>query len=310
MPKPLVSSILTQVRSILADDEVSGGALYTDTKLLPSLQAFYRFIYKELALTDNPVVYAEAYYELPANTIQLDPATASITDVGEIMTIEDRKPDAAALAVSGQSASSNVLTLTTAAHGRVAGDTVVVYGLGGLIGANGMWTVAVPSATTLTLNGSYVTGTYTSGGFVGYSTQAFGKPLVRVERLVDTAGRADAGGFREYAWFGDVLRFYSVSEIRQLRITYTRSGNAPTQTTDTIGIDDSLDLLAYGAAAYATMTRAPSISAACMTQAVGPRYIADNEPGGLLFQHLQQGAKAMQGENWVSPAYGLPTWNS
>jgi hypothetical protein len=51
-------------------------------------------------------------------------------------------------------------------HGINTGDRVLVQGVQGNLGANGVWTATRSSATAITLDGSVGTGVYTGGGFV------------------------------------------------------------------------------------------------------------------------------------------------
>jgi len=59
---------------------------------------------------------------------------------------------------------AGLVRLTTAAHELAAGDVLVVSGVGGVAAANGRFTVAAVTATTIDLAGSAFAGTYTSGG--------------------------------------------------------------------------------------------------------------------------------------------------
>ena len=61
---------------------------------------------------------------------------------------------------------SGLVRLTTAAHGLSTGNKVYIKGIVGTTEANGLWTVTVVDATTLDLQGSTFTNTYTSGGTV------------------------------------------------------------------------------------------------------------------------------------------------
>lgn len=67
--------------------------------------------------------------------------------------------------VSGATNATPVV-LTIGAHEFVAGDTVVVTGVGGNTGANGTWTITAVTSTTITLGNSVGNGVYTSGGYV------------------------------------------------------------------------------------------------------------------------------------------------
>ena len=68
-------------------------------------------------------------------------------------------------AISGVAASGSLIQVTTAApHGFATGNTIVISGVNGVAGANGVWTIAVTGANQFTLNGSTFSGAYVSGG--------------------------------------------------------------------------------------------------------------------------------------------------
>lgn len=77
--------------------------------------------------------------------------------------------DSATVAITGASMASPISITTGTAHGYSTGDVVVISGVGGNTAANGTWTIAVTSSTQFTLTGSTGSGTYTSGGTVGYA---------------------------------------------------------------------------------------------------------------------------------------------
>lgn len=80
--------------------------------------------------------------------------------------------------ISTATNASPIVVTTTAAHGYVTGDEVVISGVGGNVAANGTWKVTVTSSTQLSLDGSTGSGSYTSGGKVGYAQPVQVKFLV------------------------------------------------------------------------------------------------------------------------------------
>ncbi len=75
-------------------------------------------------------------------------------------------PLATSVNVSGVTAGSNPTITTSSAHGLNVGQTVLITGVGGATGVNGIWGVStVPTSTTFTI-GAPAPGTYTSGGTV------------------------------------------------------------------------------------------------------------------------------------------------
>ena len=76
-------------------------------------------------------------------------------------------------AVTGAANNGGGLCRVTApGHGLFGGATVIVEGVAGATGVNGAHTVTVVDANTLDLDGSTFGGTYTSGGTLGYFSQA------------------------------------------------------------------------------------------------------------------------------------------
>lgn len=74
------------------------------------------------------------------------------------------------LAVSGATNAAGLVRIVTSPHGLSTGDTVNTALIGGVPGANGRFVVTVINATTLDLQGSTFSGTYTSGGSCFIST--------------------------------------------------------------------------------------------------------------------------------------------
>ena len=65
--------------------------------------------------------------------------------------------------ITGASNTSPIV-ITTSPNAFNTGDTVLIAGVGGNIGANGTWTITVLTTSTFSLTGSSGTGAYTSGG--------------------------------------------------------------------------------------------------------------------------------------------------
>ena len=68
--------------------------------------------------------------------------------------------------VSTIAGTTTVTVTTTEAHGYQTGEEYIIYGVLGLTGANGRFTITITGTTTFTLNGATGSGTYTSGGTV------------------------------------------------------------------------------------------------------------------------------------------------
>lgn len=308
MAKPTVSEVLQLSRSLLGDTDNYAGDVYTDAELLPHLKSGRRRLFRVMGAISNPFVTAEAFYDLPDDTRVLDPATAGMNNVGEIISVESRGVTSS-VSVSSVSISSGVATVTTsAAHGYSAGYTVVLFNLGGIDGINTMWTLsAAPSTTEAELGGSNLSGTYTSGGTMSYSTEQF-TDLDRKMRLDKvTTSQSNTEPLAEWAWMGDKLYFHPSTEARQLRIIYTKTGDS-LELTDTIAVDDSLDFLAYYAAGSCAHGKGDAKGRALLVDAIGPGLGQDENFGGLLRELLAQGVKAMPdvgSQPWGVPLHSI-----
>ena len=307
MPKPTLTNVYDAARAAIADDD---GDVYTDARLAAHFKTAYRQVFRVMQGVGNPMVETDAYFNLPANTGVLNPATAGISDMGEIVEIRQRRPTST-LDITNVTLSSNVATVTTAAHGRANGDEVVIYKVGGITGANGLWQVTVGSSTTVSLNGSYLTGTYTAAtGKMSHSNEQWSDPLNKVSRIDEAYLTAPSSAPpRVYAWVGDVIRFAPSSGERQLWIVYRMSGTPPTTGSDVIQFDDSQDLLGYATAGYAGMTRSPQVARNLLAIAFGPNYLVDNRIGGMLYDMMQVSVKALNNQRHRRPPFGgRPYW--
>lgn len=85
MPITTVEAIYDSVRAMLADTQVTGGEVFTNTLMAPFFAIAYRRLIDEFLNWDIPTVEKIVYYTLPANTLTLTPATAGISDFGELV---------------------------------------------------------------------------------------------------------------------------------------------------------------------------------------------------------------------------------
>lgn len=255
MALPTVQSVFDLARSFLGDDDVAGGTDWSNASLTPHYQSAFGDMYRIMTNLQSPKMQAETFYNLPAFTITLDPASAGITDLGVTIGMEERG-GLTTLAITGAAPGTNQLVIQTAAHGLSAGTIITVNGVVGITtDVNGIWAVGVPDATHLTLNGCTATGTYVSGGVVTISSEAF-VPMGKVDRI-DLLTATPAQQLGQYAIEGVFYRFRPVSTARQLRIIYELSGTAPTAnpTTTLVPVDDSRDYLALQTAYRAARAR-------------------------------------------------------
>ncbi len=291
--RPTVQQVYDAARSVLGDTQTAGGEVYTNTILQPKYQYAYSELFRAMQSAQNPRVTQETYYDVPIYTSYLDPSTANIENLGEVITLEERG-GVSAWAISNAVPGSGICTVTSAATTLATGNQAIVYGVVGVSDdINGAWTVTVNSTTSTQLNGCVATGTYTSGGVLSTSNEMF--QVVTPVQHIEWTDQSVQSAFLVYSWEGDVFRFPPCSGVRQLRITYALSGDAPTTTSARVQIDDSLGFLMYRIAGLAASSKGMVQRAQEYNmKAVGPRWDSDNSEGGLLLQLLITGIRNKQ----------------
>jgi len=253
MADATVANVLADVRSLLGDDQVSGGEVFTDTMLqVSAFPRAYRDVWRALSKIQAPRVKREAFYVVPANTDYLHPSTANITDMSQPSWVGERG-NLTQKTITGATGTTTV-SITATTLGFSTGDMITVNGIVGFSGTEGMWGITVSDASTFVLNGAIGSGTYSSGGKAVKSTEDFTE-VIPTDRLGSLQSTANADAFRLYVWQSGALHFPACNAARQLRIEYWASGSAPTSTSANLGIDDSRDLTATLAAAYAIGSR-------------------------------------------------------
>ncbi len=305
---PTVQQVYLGARSVLGDTKTTAGEVFTNTLLEPHLQTSYSELFRAMQQVQSPRLRCENYFDVPAFTGYVDPATMFITNMGEIESVEERG-NVTEWAISAAVTGSGIATITSAATTLATGNQAVVYGIQGITeDINDIWTVTVNSTTSTQLNGCSATGTYTSGGVLSYSAEAFHavSPLQRLS-WVD---RGPVDSFQNYAWEKDRLRFPPANNVRQIRVVYSLSGDAPTNASASLGIDDSLDFLKYRIAGLAGPSKGMMARAELYRNiAVGPRWESEGIEGGILDQLLNSGVRNLQRlppSQRRSPGYG---WN-
>src|SRR5262245_17265017 len=84
---PTKKQVLQTAQFHLGDEQ---GQMFNFNLLEQPFQLAYRELARVLQNLGNPRVQTERFYDLPPYTSVLDPATAGITDLGEIERIEER----------------------------------------------------------------------------------------------------------------------------------------------------------------------------------------------------------------------------
>ena len=290
MPYPTASEICDQVRAILADQDVAGGNIYTNAKLLPNVQRASRDVWRALVNIQAPLIVRMRYAIVRANTVSLDISGAVgsmatlLPGLREPLEIRDRASLTEYTITAATQSATGVLLTTSAAHARATGDRVTVGGLlnstGDAMGGDGMYGIAVVNTTQFTALGMHMRtgGTFATTGQVVYSANGFAQ-MDKVRRLDSDV--ASKSSFGKWAWTEDRLLFNGNDEDRQIRVIYAANAVAPEEEADIVAINDSLDCIAVLAAAYATSTRMPSISQRLMVDALGPS-LQRNGSAGML----------------------------
>jgi len=274
--------------SILGDPSQQ---IFDDTVLPHPFGTAFRDLYRLMQKLNLQRAQREVYYTLPAYTNILVPSQAAINDMGDPVKLWERGTLSSA-SVSGVSDTTPIVVTVGAGHPFATNDEVVIDGVLGPTGrVNGKWFVTV-GGNNLTLNGSIAAGTYSPGGTATKSSEDFSEMASRAE-LPQTD---PTGQLNYWKWEEDVLWFRPSIEARQLLIEYESSGDAPTS--GVIGIDDSLDYLAYRTAGLAGPMRGRTERGNQATViAVGPSGRANGRAGLLhdliapMLQEKQKRAK-------------------
>lgn len=290
---PLVSEVYTGVRSVLGDTKIAAGETFTDAILQPHYQSAYSELFRSLQAASSPLIEQVAYYNVPINTGYLKPSTLGISNLGNIESIWERG-SVSAWAISAVTPGAGIATVISAATTLATGNQAVVFGVLGISSdINDIWTVTVNSSTSTQLNGCAAVGTYTSGGTISTSTEQFLELSPRND--IDWSNQATADAFVMYAFEKGIIRVPPCNNIRQIKVVYRMSGEAPMVTTSSTGIDDCLDFLKYRIAGMVgpskgMLTRAQGYS----MRAVGPNWESQQIPGGILAQLLMNGVRNLQ----------------
>lgn len=259
---PTRADVITLAQFLLGDATgqafVDGGASAAQIDISQAFVNAYQALVSDFVANQVPKAIFSAFYTLPANTGQLSPAQAGISDFSELVLLEERQVGNS-IAITTCNTSSPITATTATPHGLSDGTEVIITGVGGQTGANGRWLITVTGASTFTLNGSTSVAAYTSGGTVTTSPYGY-TPVIEID-VLPVLTLPQVLGY--YVWQNNIWNFVGCSMARQLRITYQGSGAAPAS--GTVGIDDSLNTLAYRTAAIAggsvDMDRAAALAA-------------------------------------------------
>lgn len=286
MARPTVTQVYAAAAGHAGDPNGQFFAFTTGSRMETFYKTAYSELFRAMQSMQSPRAKQTNFYDLPAYTSVLDPATANILNLGEIDSIQERGSVTEAT-ISNAVSGTGLVTITATAHGFATGYQIVQYGIGGLTDdVNGLFTISVTNANTYTANGCTATGTYSSGGKAAYSTEGFTDVIPANRNTFPT--NSPQTTLLNYDWQGDLIYFPTCSVLRQLKIVYLLSGSAPLTTNAVIPIDDSLDFLAVRAAGLALRARGGNRDKAAELNAlaVGINWESRGDPGGFLDQLL------------------------
>lgn len=261
---PTYANVTAAMRVHLGDTEVAAGQVWTDAsgKCDPYLQQAFSELYNGMEMAGVKNTVRTLYGNLPAYTSYLKPSTfgaANFADPVERPLLE--RDSAGSVAITNAVANTATpgapfVRITAAGHGLTTGQMALIFGIVGLTeDVNDQWSVSVVDANTLDLLGCTATGTYVSGGFVSSSTQDWSEVLSVnfIEQFPQTPG----GSLGYYCWINNAFRVPPATAIRQVKMIFYLSAQAPTFATPSasFGFDDCLGFIAYRASALAVMDR-------------------------------------------------------
>lgn len=272
---PTLQQIYDASRDLCQDSEIAGGQRWLNSKLRQYLQASYSDFFAACSIKKIPRTKQKLYFVLEPFTAVMTPAAAAIANCGELADIRERVISNVddVLTITSLSPGTGEFALPRAdqclvgtgpvLHGFTSGDRVTVWGISGVTDdINDEWMIKVVDDTTFLLMGCTAVligaGPWSQGSStrasVYKSTVDFGDMNLRKD-LQGLTMSGGAMGF--YSWRQGKARFAGSSSSLQLELSFYLSGALPAQPVDgvsadaSVGIDDSLNYLAYATAARA-----------------------------------------------------------
>jgi hypothetical protein len=252
---PNTGQVYTQIRSILNDLEVTGGQVFTNTRLLAPLNLAWDRLISELVKYESSFRNATAHIYLPAYYGTFSPKSFGLVSIGRPLELKNRPVISTSLIsnIIPDTTGRFVTVTTSAAHNRTTGDKVDVVEVTGLDEVvNSSWLVTVVDSVTLKLNGCPATGTYNSGtGIILYSTQSFGSPMIKVEHPTDIPSVVVTNPTC-WSYSTSLIWVQPSSNAIEYQLTY-QLGDTDIPTGDTIilPIDGCANFLAFQTSFYA-----------------------------------------------------------
>jgi len=291
---PTLTNVYDKTRAVLGEHNISGGEAFTDTVLANYVDTALRKLYSVMSIYDNTGIERTTHFVLEANVGVWLPSMSGVSDFGEPRHVRLASKETASYSISSvaTTTSQTTLTLNTDADDILAGDTVIIYGATGLKNGNinDEWIVtSKPTAGSVRIVGLVETGTYDGSSGTLVKPGSWSQSLTRVEDI----GR-HTNNTSVYEWYKDSIRIPPASEERILQVEYTSSGAVPAAGGDSVGIDGSLDFLAYYTAYLASSALgADRAASTLLMQAVGADMMEDGR-GGFLGDLISQGIDTLQ----------------
>lgn len=296
MPTATLQDAFNQARAELKDTQVAGGEVATNTALTPHFNQAWRRMWRTLAGVSQRVEKF-VYINLPAQQQTLIPSTVGIMDFAEPATIEERQA-ATTVAILSTDTSTPINVTFTGPHGLgpngSTGSQLLISEVAGTYAPWGIWAFTVTSPTVIQLIGSVSDLVAGTGGIASIAsqlrfTEVF--PANQAAQCVDGIAGQTLGC---YLWMNEQLIFHPCVNTQQLRITYWSSGTPPVLTTQVMGIDDCLDLVAcITAASFAASQGWQERAQALYQKAYGPGE-GPEEIGGLMYEFINLQVKQEQ----------------
>lgn len=259
---PTRESCISFAQFLLGDPN---GNQFASSYVGTAVDAAYREWLTQCDINQIPQAKFTAFYWLPAFTAQFTPAQASISNFGEIITLEEQNI-ASTAAISASNNSSPIQITTSTPHLLSQNQEFMTFGAGGDSGINGRWLANVISPTVVGLPGSLTQGTYTTGGNVVLPDSSTSSnswtQLMMVSELPD---RLPQDFLLEYVIEHETFYFVGADKDRLLRIIYYASGTPPAS--GSLGYDNIQDFISYRAGAIAGGTRDMARAAQLATDA-------------------------------------------
>lgn len=317
---PTGQNICDLVRAITGDTQIAGGQIFTNAYLYGQvlgatppysgvggpMQSAYNWLFERMRTENDRRSRRTSFALINANINYINPLTIGIGNMGNPIDIWERGSVTSlpVTAVTVQAAATGIdpYVQLAVAHGGalVNGQSIETYLIQGLSDdVNDYWTITVPDNNHIRLMGATPSGAWTATtGLVLISTEQWpATPMARVWDLF-TAGtltRLTPGNqFCNWQWQTAVIRVPPVQASREIKINYNLSGKVPLDPTVSLGIDDSLNVLAYRVAGIVGNAKGKSttLTAGWMT-----------DSNILMDQFLQPVTKDLQRERLIVPPY-------